>query len=126
MNKVVHFEIPVGDMQAAKKFYQDIFGWKIDEYPGMNYYGAITVETDNHVPKEPGAINGGIMPKTSTISVPVIAISVPSVDEYIEKITKAGGKVVKEKQVIADMGYYAYVSDPDGNILGLWQDIEKK
>ncbi len=29
MNKVSHFHIPVDDMDRAKKFYSNIFGWKV-------------------------------------------------------------------------------------------------
>jgi predicted enzyme related to lactoylglutathione lyase len=31
MDRVVHFEIPADDLDRAKKFYGDIFGWKLDK-----------------------------------------------------------------------------------------------
>jgi len=29
MNSVVHFEIPADDVERAKKFYSENFGWKL-------------------------------------------------------------------------------------------------
>ena len=46
-------------------------------------------------------------------------------DEYIEKAKTAGGKLVKAKETIEGMGAYAYVSDTEGNLLGLWEDAQQ-
>lgn len=37
MNKVVHFEIPVDDLERAQKFYKSVFGWKMESLPEMEY-----------------------------------------------------------------------------------------
>lgn len=55
---------------------------------------------------------------------PCVTINVPSVDEYIEKVKAAGGSLVKEKETVEKMGSYAYVSDTEGNLLGLWEDFK--
>ena len=34
MDKVQHFEIPANNVEKAKKFYSDVFGWKIAKAPG--------------------------------------------------------------------------------------------
>jgi hypothetical protein len=31
---IVHFEIPADDVERSKKFYNDLFGWKIEKWPG--------------------------------------------------------------------------------------------
>ncbi|MGB7955877.1 MAG: VOC family protein, partial [Candidatus Nitrosopolaris sp.] len=33
---IVHFEIPTDDSERAKKFYTDLFGWKIEKWPGTD------------------------------------------------------------------------------------------
>ena len=129
MNKVVHFEIPADDLERAKKFYS-IFDWKLQDWPmadGSIYVGASTVETDEstYQPKEPGAINGGIVLRDQYSRTPSVTINVPSIDEYMEKAKAAGGNVVKSKELIDGMGYYAYISDTEGNVLGLWEDVKK-
>jgi predicted enzyme related to lactoylglutathione lyase len=32
----VHFEIPSDDIERAKKFYTDLFDWKIEKWPGTD------------------------------------------------------------------------------------------
>lgn len=130
MNKVIHFEIPADDIDRAKKFYGSVFGWGLEDYPmpdGMKYTGLTTVSADEktHLPTEPGAINGGMMERTKDVSAPVIAISVDSVDEYVKKIEAAGCRVVTPKKEIMGMGFYAYVTDTEGNVIGLWQDLKQ-
>lgn len=129
MKKVVHFEIPADDLERAKKFYS-IFDWQLQDWPmadGSTYVGARTVETDEttYQPKETGAINGGIVLRDQYSKTPSVTINVPSVDEYIEKAKVAGGNVIKSKELIEGMGYFAYISDTEGNLLGLWEDLKK-
>jgi len=129
MKKVVHFEIPADDIERAKKFYS-IFDWDIQPYPmadGSVYNGVRTVEVDQQtwLPKEPGAINGAIVKRDQYVQTPQVTVNVPSVDEYLKKIQAAGGNIVKEKQEVGGMGYYAYAKDTEGNLLGLWEDIKK-
>ncbi len=33
MDKVVHFEIPAKKLEAAVKFYSQVFGWQIQKTP---------------------------------------------------------------------------------------------
>src|SRR5687768_8592586 len=125
MDKVVHFEIPVDDLARAKKFYSTIFGWELQDMsmPDGTYTMARTVPVDEkHMPKEPGAINGGIFKRSAEVRSPVVAIDVSSVDEYLQKVTAQGGSVVMPKMEIQGMGFYAYVKDPEGNVIGLWQN----
>lgn len=129
MKKVVHFEIPADDVERAKKFYS-IFDWQLQDWPmpdGSVYVGARTVEVDEktYMPKEPGAINGGIVKRDQYATTPQVTVNVPSIDDYLEKVKSAGGSVVKGKKEIGGMGYYAYVNDTEGNLLGLWEDIKK-
>jgi predicted enzyme related to lactoylglutathione lyase len=128
MNKVVHFEIPANDIERAKKFYREIFGWNIQDWPmpnGSVYTGVRTVEIDEKtfLPKEVGAINGAIVKKDEIVKTPVVTVNVSSIDECVEKIIKAGGKLLKPKVEITGLGYYAYVQDTEGNLLALWQTL---
>lgn len=123
MNPVCHFEIPVDDVEKAKDFYS-IFNWEINEIPNMDYISVRTSPVDeNKMPLEPGAINGGMMKRTEEIKNPVFAIQVDSVDSYCEKVVDKGGRVVMPKIEIPNMGYYAYIADPENNILGISQPL---
>ena len=130
MDPIVHFEIPVDDLLRAKEFYS-LFGWKLEDWPmpdGSTYVGAHTTPVDEktRLPLKPGAINGGIMVRTKEAQTPIFAISVPSINDYVKKIEKAGGTVVKPKADVMGMGFYAYVKDTEGNVIGLWEDLPNK
>jgi predicted enzyme related to lactoylglutathione lyase len=34
MPTIVHFEIPSDDIERSKKFYNELFGWTIERWPG--------------------------------------------------------------------------------------------
>jgi predicted enzyme related to lactoylglutathione lyase len=125
MDKVVHFEIPVDDEARAKEFYGSIFEWELtdaDMGGGIVYTTAETVAIDeNMLPKEPGAINGGIMKRTSDTPTPVITIAVHSIDEALKKIEAGGGSTVQPRTQIPNMGAFGYFKDSEGNTMGLWE-----
>jgi len=126
MDKVVHFEIPADDLDRAKKFYKNLFGWQITDVPEMQYTIVNTVAVDtNHMPKEAGAINGGMVKRNRPGEQPVIVINVSSVDETLKNVEKAGGKTVMPKIQVGDMGLYARVTDTEGNVIGLWENLRK-
>jgi predicted enzyme related to lactoylglutathione lyase len=125
LDKVVHFEIPSDNVERAKKFYQDTFGWKITPVPELKYTLLGTVEVDqNNMPKELGAINGGLMERSFGIKGPVITINVGNIEESIEKIKKQGGKIIQGKMEVSNIGLIAYFQDTEGNILGLIQPTQ--
>ena len=126
MNKVVHFEIPADDLERAKGFYKDIFGWKVEDVPNMEYTMLYTTEVDDKMmAKEPGAINGGMWKREKGDDKPVLVINVASVDDYAKKIEEKSGKIIVPKMAVGDMGYYAKFSDPEGNVLGIWENMKK-
>ena len=125
MAKVVHFEIPFDNKERAMKFYAQSFGWRLTDMPQMNYVVAQTVDVDDkQMPKEPGAINGGLFQRPKEAPSPTIYVDVQSVDEAIEKVQAAGGKVVTPGTPIPGMGAYARVSDTEGNVIGLFQSSQ--
>lgn len=125
MNNVIHFELPFDDKSRAEKFYSETFGWIIEDMPEIQYTGAMTTPTDeNMTPKTPGAINGALVERTKQTPAPVITICVDSIDEHLKKIEAAGGKAISPKGEVPNMGYFAYFSDTEGNVVGLWQEWE--
>ena len=123
MDKVQHFEIPADDMARAKKFYSSVFGWKIQDVPGMEYAMVDSVETDES--RQPiGGTNGGILKRNPNYAaVTSITITVSDVDKAIQDVINAGGKLVRKKEKFGNIGYVAYVKDTEGNLLGIWQSL---
>ncbi len=124
MNSIVHFELPVNDAATAKTFYGDVFGWNISQWEDQQYWMAETAEMDKETQrlKNPGGgINGGIMPRNPQLQHPILTISVDDIDAALQKIEAAGGKTIKGKEPIGDMGWTGYFEDNQGNVMGLWQ-----
>ena len=126
MDKVQHFEIPADDLIRAKKFYGEVFNWKLVDAPGMpNYVMAYTTEVDAaHMAKEPNVINGGITKRESIAPAPLVAVTVDSIESALVKVKAAGGSVLSEIRKVGDMGLYAYVKDTEDNVVGVWQNLK--
>jgi len=126
MNKVTHFEIPFDDQARAQKFYSEVFGWEINQFPNMDYWMVSTCKCDqNMMPTEPGAINGGLLKRDDTGKNPVIVIDVPNIEEHLKKIEAAGGKIVMPTVPVGDFGLYSRVADTEGNVIGVWQLLKE-
>jgi uncharacterized protein len=124
LDKIVHFEIPTDDISRAQNFYNSTFGWQLDEMEGMDYTIVRTVDVDEQqMPKEPGAINGGMMKRSPATPSPVITINVDSINDSLKKVEGGGGSVVQPRQEIPGMGAFAYFKDTEGNVMGLWENM---
>ncbi|MDQ0031353.1 VOC family protein [Arthrobacter bambusae] len=123
MAGVVHFEIPADDKERANSFYTGAFGWTLNPMQEMDYTIAITTPSDPQtgMPSAPGAINGALFPRSEELKTPVLTVDVEDIEAALGQIENAGGSVVKGKDAVPGMGYYAYFKDTEGNILGLWQ-----
>jgi uncharacterized protein len=114
---VVHWELWSKDPARISGFYEKVFGWKMQQFPGADYLLAET-----HKEGEMG-INGGIMkpmegpwPGNMTFY-----ISVDDLAAYRAKVVAAGGKIVVEEQAVPGMGSFALFADPDGRVIGIWK-----
>jgi predicted enzyme related to lactoylglutathione lyase len=113
MARVIHFEICANDPQRAVSFYQQAFGWKINEWEGpMEHWLIETGDQD-----EPG-IDGAIMGRENNWTT-VNTISVPSLDEFAQRVEQAGGKALSPRQTISGVGYHSYCLDTEGNVFGI-------
>lgn len=135
MNRVVHFEIHADDLERAKKFYQDVFGWQMQQM-GPEFGDYVLVVTGpgpddiakGSVRMEDLGINGGMMkrnaPKPAEGMSPmsyVCIVGVDNIDTYIEKARAAGGKEHMPKTDIPNVGIVAYYADTEGNLFGMIQ-----
>jgi predicted enzyme related to lactoylglutathione lyase len=121
---VVHFEIPADDVEKLRKFYSELFGWKIERMPGpVEYWGIATVPVDEKgMPQRPG-VNGGMMKRQNPEHKPVNYIAVESVDEYVKKIEALGGRVIAPKMEVPGIGWWALALDPEGNQFAILQSV---
>jgi uncharacterized protein len=116
MPRVVHFELPVADVKRAATFYESVFGWSAESW-GDEGYWLVTTGTD-----EPG-IDGAFISRDLAPQL-VNIIGVDSVDDYLKRAEQAGAKIVRDKREIPGVGCSAYIQDPEGNTVGLFESLE--
>src|SRR4030095_1463506 len=112
---IAWFEIPVDNVDRAKKFYGELFAWKIERFPGPQDYWHIDTGGADETPD--GALKKRKRPEEPIINY----VSVNSVDKYADKIAKLGGKICMAKTAVPQMGYFAVCQDTEGNSFGIWQ-----
>lgn len=113
MNGICHVEIPSKDFDKAKKFYGEVFGWEC----------ALMGEMDYMTFKPPDGVGGGFDKVLEIAPKPGISIyiEVEDIEATIKKAEGLGGKCTKEKtQITPEYGYYAFLTDLEGNQIGLW------
>ena len=122
MPTIVYFQIPADDIERSKKFYNELFGWKIDKSPEANTPKGMenwTVTTTDHNGNE--ALGGGMSKRQMPQQQITNFIDVKSVDEYSSKVERLGGKVISPKMAVPGMGYMAVCTDTENNGFGIFE-----
>jgi len=107
-NPVVHFEIGCRDTTRTRKLYQDLFDWKIQ--------GAGPAATIAEAGISGHITALGHEPHNYTI----FYVEVADVVAHIAKAESLGCKKIVGPVTIPT-GTFAWISDPDGNTIGLWK-----
>ena len=119
-NPVVHWELLSKDPAKVASFYEQVFDWKIQHRPELNYR---LVDTGGA-----GGINGGIMKPQHPEPWPgnmTVYIDVDDLAAYRKRVVQAGGKILIEEQEVRGMGTLSLFTDPDGRMMGLWKQGAK-
>jgi hypothetical protein len=116
-NFVVHFEIPVLDLDRAMDFYSRVFettlsreeidGYQMAMFPveddGFGTSGAL-VQGDVYIPSIEGCF---------------LYFGVTNIDETIERAKASGGSVMYPKKSNGELGWVAEIGDTEGNRIAL-------
>jgi predicted enzyme related to lactoylglutathione lyase len=114
---VTHFEIYAENLPNLAQFYGDLFDWKIEKAPGIDYFRIQTGPPETH------GIAGGMLNRP--IPGPrswVHYVLVDSIDETIDRVQRLGGKLLRPKAAVPKTAWYAVVEDPEGNIFAVYQN----
>ena len=124
MGRVVHFEITADDVARARKFYE-IFDWDLTDAPmpdmGVNRYVIAKTGEEGEM-----GTDGAIMSREFRKDPTIIWISVDNLDEMTEKVKSSGGNVSGKKQTVPGIGDTIYISDTEGNTVGLIQALPRQ
>jgi predicted enzyme related to lactoylglutathione lyase len=117
-NAISWFEIPVSDYERAKSFYTTVLKTEItDHHMDHGKYGMFTYDNDNN------GVGGGLVEmqgaKSSAEGVTIYLNGGNDLSAPLNRVEKAGGKIVMPKTDIGENGFMAQIIDTEGNKVAL-------
>jgi predicted enzyme related to lactoylglutathione lyase len=113
---VTHFEIYAEEPAKLADFYRNLFGWQVDQAPGIDYWRIQTSASDT-----PG-FNGGLTYRPDVgPRCWVHYVNVASLDDSVAQVQNCGGTVLRPRTAVPKTAWYAVVADPEGNVFAMWQ-----
>ncbi|MEQ9404919.1 MAG: VOC family protein [Cyclobacteriaceae bacterium] len=111
-NKPSHFAIYIDNMDRAKKFYQELFGWEFNSFGPPDFF---QIRSDSQ-------LIGALQSRSyAHVKEKVIGfectISVEDIDNTIEKVLANGGKIVLPKTSIPTVGWITKFLDSEENLV---------
>jgi hypothetical protein len=123
LGKFVWRELLTRDLEGAKRFYGELFGWRIQDVPfgeGGTYTLLYSGETQVGGMMDLAHVSGGA-------NVPPhwgVYVSVADVDAAAAKVAPAGGKVFVPPTDIPEVGRFAVIQDPQGAVFSLFRSAK--
>ncbi|HEX4919933.1 MAG TPA: VOC family protein [Candidatus Bathyarchaeia archaeon] len=116
---LVHFEIPVSDPAKLSRFYEELFSWKFTKMPDPS--GNMDYWLISHKDAGENETMGGLYKRSMGEIGFVNYFGVVNLEQSLAKATSLGATVVRGKQEIPNIGWFAIVQDPDNNTFALFQ-----
>lgn len=120
-NAISWFEIPATDLARAQKFYETIFDTKLNPLDLPNIKMRMFPIEDPMTGIGGAIVDSGGFHKSSLTDGPLIYLNAnPDVQDVLNKVEAAGGKIMVPKTEISpEYGYMAVMVDSEGNRVGL-------
>ena len=118
-NMVGWFEIPVEDMERARKFYEEVFDISISVHDLggiiMGWFPGVQGKTGSS-----GSLVKHEMYVPSDTAGPLLYFSCKDLAMELSKVTNAGGSIIQQKKEIGGgHGFMALLKDTEGNRIAL-------
>jgi predicted enzyme related to lactoylglutathione lyase len=115
-NKIDFFVVHSDDVARARKFYENVFGWRFQPWGPPDFFLIST-----GAPDDPG-IGGGLQKRHALVEgkAPLCyecTISVLDIDATAAAVVAAGGKIIMPKCEIPTVGFLIKFLDPEGNVV---------
>lgn len=109
-----YVELTVTDVEQAKRFYTEAFGWRFNDY-GPEYAGIQSPQGESEV--------GGLRREQEVRAGggPFVLLYSADLDQSVEAVRNAGGQVVNGPYEFPG-GRRFHFTDPSGNELGVWAE----
>jgi predicted enzyme related to lactoylglutathione lyase len=116
-NAVEWFEIPTADFSKSIPFYNQVLGIQLE----ATEFGPTHIAVFPYT--RPG-VGGCLLQETGLLPSghgTIVYMPTPKLDAAIARVEPAGGEVVVPKTPVGpNMGYFARLREPEGNIIGLF------
>jgi predicted enzyme related to lactoylglutathione lyase len=109
MARLNYVELPVGDIGAAKAFYESAFGWSLTDF-GPTYASTLTGDTDIGLQGDAG----------EATKAPLAVIQVDDLESTLAAVTGAGATIVRPIFAFPGGRRFQFL-DPGGNELACMQ-----
>jgi uncharacterized protein len=124
-NHVSHFAINADDLQRARRFYENVFGWRFEPWGPPGFY---LIHTGTAA--DPGVLGAlqkrrELVPGQRTIGYEC-TVGVDSADAAAKAAEANGGNVILAKTIIPTVGELVWLQDPEGNIVGAMKYDEQQ
>jgi len=117
INPVVHFEIPVADMDRAMAFYEAVFGCRLDRRRVDGYDMAFFPRAEGQAGASGALACGDVYIPSKTG--PILYFDVPDIIPVLARAQAHGGAVLYPRTHVGEEGYVAEIEDSEGNRIAL-------
>ena len=109
-------ELYTSDPEAASRFYARLFGWTTED-AGPDYGGYLTFQHAG------GPVAGCMLNDATTGGVNSWSVYLESnaVEDTVRMAEANGGQISIEPLQVGELGHMAFVTDPAGALVGIWQ-----
>lgn len=117
---LTHMEIPADDLDRAKRFYGELFGWTFQAVPGFETYHLFAT------PAGEDAIGGAIGKRGESAPERMRTyVNVDSIEAVVPRVTDLGGRVATEKTEVPGQGWFVVLEDSEGNEIAIWESAPR-
>src|SRR5262245_37104118 len=115
---VVHFEIGCKNLEANKKFFSGLFGWEFQSHgPAAMLSNIGKMAGTEGIGGHMNAL--GHEPHNYV----TIYAQVDDLQKTLDQAAKLGGKTMIPPQEVPGMGHFAWLTTPEGTIVGIWKPM---
>lgn len=126
VNFVAHFGIQADDLDRARAFYGDVFGWRFEPWGPADYFKVYTGEasgvgvTEGGLGRRPTPDGSGtVEPAAAPLFAYRCSISVASIETAVEAIEAHGGRMLSPIVELPGVGKVAQFEDPERNVVAV-------
>lgn len=116
--ELAHFAINADDVDAARRFYAAVFGWRFAAWGPPGFFHVLTA--DGERPGPVGALQQrrDLLPGGAPTTTFEPTVAVADLGAALAAVEAHGGTVLMGATTIAGVGDLAFFTDPSGNVCG--------